>query len=291
MWPNLFVAGVAKAGTTTLHHLLDAHPSIQMSKIKEPHYFSEMIVPTDEPNEHSYIIRDERDYLALFDFSKKATYYGESSPSYFLDPNSPEAIYKKSQHIKVLVILRDPIARAFSHYHMGFQSGKENQRSFLKALQSDEQNPSKKWGLSHMYIETGQYADSISRYQGRFGKENVKILFYETAFDDLKHTCNEITEFLDLPAYEEIPFSERRNAGQYQGRIGMALKSLPFRNKIPKDLKQRIKNLTRSKSAKPKENEIKFLFERFRGDLLRLDRDLTISFYTEYFKRQYDLTI
>ena len=72
--PNFFIVGAAKSGTTSLHHYLNQHPRISMSKIKEPQYFSRVLVPDDHPIRP---IRDEREYLDLFDVTPETEILGE----------------------------------------------------------------------------------------------------------------------------------------------------------------------------------------------------------------------
>ena len=82
-WPNLFVVGAAKAGTTSLHYYLSQHPDIYMSSVKEPHFFSQINPkPKFVALSGCTCIKDERSYLQLFAQGKNKKIRGEASPSY-----------------------------------------------------------------------------------------------------------------------------------------------------------------------------------------------------------------
>ena len=115
-WPNLFIVGAPKAGTTSLHEYFEKKiPGIFMSDVKEPYYFCKTLIPIDH-----YItpIRDKKKYLELFEKSKTEKIIGESSVWYLSDPDASSLIYQKVPNAKIIIMLRDPVERAFSHYLM-----------------------------------------------------------------------------------------------------------------------------------------------------------------------------
>ena len=89
IWPNLFIAGAPRCGTSSLHAYLDAIPGIFMSRIKEPNYFSRVVIGDDHPMVRP--IRDESEYLALFAAAGDARIRGEASPNYIGDPKRPRS--------------------------------------------------------------------------------------------------------------------------------------------------------------------------------------------------------
>jgi len=86
IWPNLFIVGAQKAGTTSLYEYLKEIPGVFMSPIKEPHFFSHASIknPWQTP------INNEKDYLNLFKNVKDEKIIGEASPTYLSDPNTPD---------------------------------------------------------------------------------------------------------------------------------------------------------------------------------------------------------
>jgi len=195
--PNFFVVGAAKAGTTSLYHYLSHHPQIYVSPIKEPSFFATDIEPEKfapdyrydyllNPHEyiwgemarpvHSAYVRKLEDYLGLFRKVSSETAIGEASVVYL---GSRSAAYEISARIpaaKIIIMLRDPAERAFSHYLMDWHLGIV-QGSFAEELGADLRRPDKGWGRTRMYIEQGLYYEQVKRYLDVFGAEQVRVYF------------------------------------------------------------------------------------------------------------------
>ena len=120
-WPNLFIVGAPKAGTSSLYEYLKKIPGIYMSPIKEPHYFDIQTIPT---NHKLNPIRDKKKYLSLFKKVKDEKIVGEASPGYLSDPQAPKLIHQVSPNARIIISLRNPVQRAFSEYLMYVNYGK-----------------------------------------------------------------------------------------------------------------------------------------------------------------------
>jgi hypothetical protein len=180
VWPNFFIVGAAKAGTTSLYRYLAQHPDTYMPKLKEPHWFSRV---AKNPSQHVYPVTSEAEYLNLFKDWRGERAIGEASPSYLWDRETPYRIRRQLPNSKIIVLLRNPVDRAFSHYLMDVRSGIQD-KPFHEALVADRSRCVKRWGVSHLYVELGQYRDQILRYQECFGRERVLVLFFEEIFSD-----------------------------------------------------------------------------------------------------------
>ena len=114
--PNLFILGAGKCGTTTIYHYLMRHPSIYMSRIKEPTHFCRLF----------QVVKNPIEYYQLFDGAKGESFIGEASHAYLTDPSSCRVIKALFPLAKFILILRNPADRAYSLYnHMryhGFES-------------------------------------------------------------------------------------------------------------------------------------------------------------------------
>src|SRR5262249_9136446 len=117
IWPNFFIVGAAKAGTTSLHALLRAHPEVFMSMPKEPHHFCQVEPPHELPW-HFESHTDPARYLKLFRGAHGFKAIGEGSTSSMWHPEVPARIRQRVPHARILIALRDPIQRAYSHYLM-----------------------------------------------------------------------------------------------------------------------------------------------------------------------------
>src|SRR5262245_19319223 len=165
-WPNFFIAGVPKAGTSSLHAYLQGVPGVFMSKIKEPNFFSRIVVPPDHPVRP---IRDTDAYLELFAGSEGHALVGEASPTYLADPEAPRLIRAASPDCRIVVSLRDPVERAFSHYLMMRNNG-VTERSFLDEIRRGFELRDR-LNIALLRPDVGLYHDQVARYREVFGPD------------------------------------------------------------------------------------------------------------------------
>jgi len=172
-WPNFFIAGSLKAGTTSLHAYLNNIPGIYMSPVKEPKYF---LVSNFYKYRHPPI-RDKKKYLKLFEKAREEKIIGESSPQYLLDPQTPKLIHQIVPQAKILISLRDPVERFFSHYLMQIRTGRikttfSEEIDLLFKKITDEK-------LDYIKRDSGLYSKDVKRYLDIFGNKQVKIIILE----------------------------------------------------------------------------------------------------------------
>ena len=192
-WPNLFLVGAQKSGTTSLYEYLKMHPQIFMSPLKEPHFFSQDRVNVDR----DFMVTQECDYLRLFEGGETFQYIGEASQSYLWHSEVPHRIKDKSPDAKIIIILRDPVERAFSHYLMDFLDGIP-QRPFIDFLVNEKVAKEKVYGTGHLYIDLGRYYEQVNRYFQIFGRDQVRVLLFEDLVRDPTNLLNEIAGFLNI---------------------------------------------------------------------------------------------
>ena len=290
IWPNLFVVGVAKAGTTTLHSILDQHPSIKMSTIKEPHFFTRNIQFQEDQRELERL-RDKDEYLALFTSEDAGILCrGESSPSYFWEEGVADRIQEVSPEAKIIVLLRDPVMRAFSHYKMDYQAERERNWSFLRALQEDQRRTVKGWGKSRLYLELGYYAEPIKRFRRLFGQNNVLILLYEEFFATPNDQVARIWEFLDLPLLD-IESTPTLNKGTSGNALNKLLKRIPLKSLFPSSWKHEIQAFASSlHRSQPDRLAVDFLLEHYSEDLQELSK-MGLPLYEQYALERYSFKI
>ena len=176
---NLFIVGAPKAGTTSLHHYLNEYPEILMSIIKEPDFFSDIEIQEQGLYYGSSRINNITKYNSLFSDWIDESIIGEASVSYLFYPNVPQRIKIYNDNSKIIIMLRNPIERAFSHYLMDYRLG----------LTSDtfEEEFDKKNTLNfQQYFLLGNYFHQVKRYLDIFGKENVHIIWYSDFKENTK---------------------------------------------------------------------------------------------------------
>lgn len=175
-WPNFLIIGAAKSGTTSLYHYLAEHPQIFMSKVKETNFFAyprdgrPTYVWGDEIKRSRFTVTTEADYLALFDAVRGEKAVGEASPVYLGSTIAPSAIRRRLPDARLVVILRNPVERAYSGYQMHVR-GLATRLPASKAFDADRH-----------WVRQGMYFSMLSRYFELFSRGQIEVLL----FDDLK---------------------------------------------------------------------------------------------------------
>jgi hypothetical protein len=193
MKPNFIIIGAPRAGTTSLYHYLRQHPQIVMSRVKETHYFAYLASQFETDYKiaprSKWVVTSLEEYEALFDIKKDTKAIGEASPSYSYAPGIPQQIKAHIPDVKLILIVRNPIERAYSTYLKNRREGTEP-RSFEDALLQEIKTPSKVVCSENYYIRAGMYFEHITRYRSHFDKSQLKVVFQE----DLQNTPLQVLE-------------------------------------------------------------------------------------------------
>jgi hypothetical protein len=197
IWPNFFIVGAASSGTTSLYTYLKQHPEVFLPALKEPHYFAQLRPAYEQRYLFTYVTA-EKDYLALFSRAADYKAIGEASPSYLWCPEAPARIHQAVPEAKIVILLRDPVERAYSHYLMNLREGLQY-RPFFESLQEDWNRAQKGWGVSQLYVELGLYAEQVRRYLRTFGPAQVRVILFDElrrGAENRKSTLAEIVRFI-----------------------------------------------------------------------------------------------
>lgn len=190
---NTFIVGAPKAGTTSLHHYLDQHTDVCMSKVKEPNFFSSKEVLSLFYN--SLCIENSESYQNLF--PEKKPILGEASVSYLFYKQVPKRIYDYNSDAKIIIMLRQPIERAFSHYLMDCRLGFCSEK-----LEDIFDDPTKYPQFFQQYVQLGNYYPQLKRYLDTFDKEDIMIIFYEDFKVDTQKVMTDLFGFLNIEQQE-----------------------------------------------------------------------------------------
>ena len=294
---NLFIVGAAKSGTSSLYNYVNIHPEIFMSNIKEPHYFAVNFVDIggsttkikDTKYIHRKVVNNLDEYTSLFSSAYNYKFRGEASPSYLWAPTAAQKIFSYNPNSKIIILLRDPIQRAFSHYLMDLKSGSQLNSSFYKALINDKKCLPKIWGKAHLYMELGLYSKSVKSYIDLFGKENVKIIL----FDDLKICTDFVLEqlfnFLEVNSdLSQIKINSKVVYNKFEGLNSAKLYSIKnylinknILNKVPFKgaILKMVSNVVRknSQNINIDKKAVSYLSEIYKSDLILLQDFLDID--------------
>jgi hypothetical protein len=192
---DFLIAGVQKAGTTALHHFLSKHPDVFMPVRKELHFFD------DESIDWQQV--DCREYDAHFGAAKEFQVAGEATPIYTFWPPALQRIARYNPRIRLIVILRNPIARALSHWSMEIDRGQET-LDFQDAIRAGRARAAVTGGIMHdgmrhfSYVERGWYAEQVKRIKSLFPAQQVLYCTNEAMRADFQGFFARVTDFLGL---------------------------------------------------------------------------------------------
>jgi hypothetical protein len=200
IWPNFFIVGAMKSGTTSLWAHLKKHPQVFFPDLKEPNFFQsrEPDPKTARKLNYEFCIGNEEKYLSLFSDARGYDAIGDASPTYLWDENAPTRIREVCPHARIIIILRDPISRAQSHYLMNLRDGMESYRTFEKAIEKDKSNTNIGYFGKHLYVEMGLYYEPVKRYVDTFGQDRVLVVLLDDLMKDPLGTMLRVTNHLGI---------------------------------------------------------------------------------------------
>jgi Sulfotransferase family len=267
-WPNLFVVGAGKGGTTSLWHYLGQHPDAFMSAVKEPCFFATSSFPRATP-----VVDEARDYLRLFADSRDERLVGEASPTYLAAEEAPVRIKAASPDAKILVSLREPVDRVHSLYLEMVKNGGER-RSFREAVADEVMRAIDR----PPYVNSTLYAAFVQRYLETFG-DRVFVLFFEELAANPRRTMRAVYRFLgvDHNFAERLNVAARNRFAMPRGELaGALIGSRPVRQAarrlVPPSLRDPIYSILLRPVDKPRPDPgtVRLLSEVFEGDVLAL---------------------
>jgi hypothetical protein len=217
-WPTFLVIGAYKSGTTTLHHVLRAHPDVYVPERREPSYFA--FADSDDRTRPAWhrAVRDEDEYRRLFAPAGAAAAFGEVSPEYLLHPDAAAAIARRIPDVTLLAVLRNPVDRAFSDWAMYRRDGTER-LSFEAALDVQEERR-QRGEPTGSYLEAGRYAEQLQRFVAAFGPRRVHVWLYDDVTNDAAAAYREIFTVLGVRAVAVPSAHETYNVGASPTTLG-----------------------------------------------------------------------
>ena len=199
--PNFLIVGAAKAGTTALYYYLKQHPEIKFPELKEPKYFSsnKLIFPhrgIGDKSVDKYAVKNWKEYLDLFKKFERKKLIGEASPDYlFYHKHTAPLIREKLGDIPIIIMLRDPVKRAFSAY-MYLKRDSREFLSFRKGLEAEEDRLKDNWDFIWGYKSGGLYYEQVKTFLNTF--TNVKVILQEDLKIDTNRVLKELYFFLNV---------------------------------------------------------------------------------------------
>jgi hypothetical protein len=213
--PSIVVIGAQRAGSTSLFYALARHPHVARPATKEVHFFDDhfwrgpgwyrSFFPLSAWRERAR--RRHRDLIGV-----------DATPSYLFHPAAPARAAATVPDARLLVILRDPVARAYSHYQQARRK-KIERLPFPDALAAEERRLAGEeekllsdpryrsfQHLHHSYVSRGLYADQLERWLPHFPRDRLHVIFAEEFFARPGDVYTEVIRFLGLPRWEPPDF-------------------------------------------------------------------------------------
>ena len=291
--PNFLIVGAAKSGTSSLHNYLNQHPEVFMPsfnkegmKVKEPRFLIKDLV---ENRLHNGVWNWE-EYQSLFDKVTDEKAIGESTVLYLY--YFKEAIknikYRLDEDVKIIIMLRNPVDRAFSAYTHVARSVKE-QLSFEEALGIEHERLELDSTLTPMvmYKDMGLYYNMVKAYFDNF--EDVHIIMYEDFKSDTEKVVKKTLEFLGVDSRVSLDTESRYNVGgkswktpllkyffmqdNLVKKVFRMIFSFSLRKKVRIFLESILKQNAKPINTKTRKNLVMF----FKEDVSRLEQLLQIN--------------
>ncbi|SFQ42969.1 Sulfotransferase family protein [Roseivivax halotolerans] len=181
---DFLIIGSGKSATTWLQIQLQSDPAVYMPD-PELHYFSRNLNLGDAW------------YLSQFNYQMRDRLIGEKSNSYLYTPGAAKLIHDRMPHVKLIVQLRNPVERAYSHYCMLYRRGEVGPdiESYLEPAVAGDQR----------LLILGQFATHLEAYLELFGRDRLLVLFYEGVAADPENQIAQVRSHLGLPAWGLAP--------------------------------------------------------------------------------------
>lgn len=199
--PTIVVAGAQKCGTSSLRATLSSHPQIHMATPKELHFFDRRFA---EGLEH---------YAEQFTPTPEQVHWGEASPVYMYDRDARRRMAEAIPDAKIVVIVRDPTSRAYSHYWHERRLGRESAETFEQALALEPERLARGSRMDRMkysYVDRGRYLDQILSLVEGHGRSNVHVMLLEDLVSDRVPTLRALLTFLEIDPNTADTLQERR---------------------------------------------------------------------------------
>ncbi len=217
--PNFVVIGAPKSGTTSLYFYLQQHPEIYLPKKKELHYFSysKLIKQANGPgdsNTISGLCSSKDEYEAHFLNVKNEHAICDVSPSY-LAAGVHAQIKHELGNVRIVVMLRNPIEKAFSQYMHLIRDQRET-LSFYDALLAEEDRRAAGWSDMWHYAHSSLYSERLDDFFSCFGRDNVHVIVFDDFANDANNEMHRLFNFLGIDSSVSI------NADEVHNRSGVS---------------------------------------------------------------------
>jgi len=222
---DFVVPGAQKSGTTALRYFLNKHPEIALPDREELHFFDDEEIFSRAPIDYQSLHRHFSPRL------RSTTILGEVTPSYLYWKPAMERIEAYNPRIKLVILLRNPIERAFAHWNMQRFKNREP-LVLLDALKEEPRRIAQPLSIESRrfaYVDRGFYSAQLERVFKLFRLEQVKIIKFENFRDRKQGTLDSIFDFLGVKRLR-VKRDKDRNVVPYER--GMAAEERKYLREV-----------------------------------------------------------
>jgi len=222
--PSFIIAGAQKAGTTTLFRNLEGHPNVVGGLTKEPHFFSRHFQQGTAWYRANFPHRLYARFRERHVSGRVIT--GEATPYYLDHPHAPARCFSLLPDARIIILLRNPVDRAYSHYQHTVRLGLETLPSFEEAIDEEPRRLNGErdrmlkdesyYSYAHQhlsYLSRGVYIDHVGNWLKAYPREQIQVICSEEMRANFADTFQSVLRFLHLP--EAAVRSERMYEGSY----------------------------------------------------------------------------
>jgi hypothetical protein len=203
-YPDFFIVGAPRCGTTFMYEYLSRHPQIYTSPRKEPQYFATDLDSGNYLDSVSFM-RDRDEYLDLFKEARPDQLTGEASTWYLYSKEAARNIHAANPNARIIIMLRDPVEMLYSLHGRRVYGGSEDLAKFDDALAAEEERkngkriPARARNIKALfYRDVGRYSEQVARYLDLFGEPQVHIIIFEEFRADPATAYRRTLEFLGV---------------------------------------------------------------------------------------------
>jgi hypothetical protein len=221
--PGFLIIGAQRAGTTSLFHYLSQYPSLLPARAKEVGFFC---FETNFVKGYSWY----HNHFPLPHQINPSSITFEATPEYLYYPQCPERIRSYNREMRLIIILRNPVERAFSAWNM-FRNFKTDPnwfhlteyRNFHESIMTEMKTIDKDrplgYPLEPSYVRRGLYVIQIERYLKFFPRSAIYITENTILKKETRRVLLEIADFLKIPRWEPQGSLDDFNSGRYEGQV------------------------------------------------------------------------
>jgi hypothetical protein len=228
--PQFLLIGAAKSGTTSLWAYLQQHPQVFLPDVKEPNPFPSLATSPPLPGPvapeevdrllHTRTVLDPHAYLRLLGRHEPGVVAGEASVRYLYVPTAAARILAAVPDVRLVAVLREPVARLVSHYEMNVASGLEP-LGLAAALDAEDERVAAGWGWDWHYTRVGRYGEQLERYRPFLESGQLLVLEYASFRDRPLEVYAAVCRHLGVST-DVLPDMSRRSKEASRARSRMA---------------------------------------------------------------------